>query len=137
MRATGRLSRRGFVSRAAQLGIGLPLAASLAKISGQSALAAPSLMLQDGGTIAAQFGYPVEVIYIIIKAVLAIGLLGVAVVGYLVGTANWFERLAACAVSILLMLALPWTDELGFALAVVLVGQHWWRLRSPPAAPAV
>src|SRR4051812_45351565 len=45
----GRLNRRGFVSRAAQLGISLPLAASLAKVSGQSAVAAPSLMLQDGG----------------------------------------------------------------------------------------
>src|SRR3954471_16865926 len=44
----GRLNRRGFVSRAAQLGIGLPLAASLAKVSGHSTLAAASLMLQDG-----------------------------------------------------------------------------------------
>jgi peptide/nickel transport system substrate-binding protein len=48
-RHAGRLSRRGFVSRAAQLGIGLPLAASLAKVAGQSAVAAPSLALQDGG----------------------------------------------------------------------------------------
>src|SRR6478735_7591598 len=48
-RHTGRLSRRGFVRRAAQLGIGLPLAATLAKVSGQSTLAAPRLMLQDGG----------------------------------------------------------------------------------------
>jgi peptide/nickel transport system substrate-binding protein len=48
-RRAGRLSRRGFIIRAAQLGIGLPLAASLAKVSAQSALAAPSLALQDGG----------------------------------------------------------------------------------------
>ena len=96
----------------------------------------PSLMLQDGGAIAAQFGYPVEVAYILLKTVLAIGLLGVAVVGYLVGSANWFERLAAFGVSVLLMLALPLTDELGFAAAAVLVGQHWWRMRTPPLAPA-
>jgi TRAP transporter 4TM/12TM fusion protein len=96
----------------------------------------PSLMLQDGGAIAAQFGYPVEVAYILLKTVLAIGLLGVAVVGYLVGSTNWFERLAAFGVSVLLMLALPLTDELGFAAAAVLVGQHWWRMRTPPLAPA-
>jgi TRAP transporter 4TM/12TM fusion protein len=94
----------------------------------------PSLMLQDGGVIAAQFGYPVEVAYILIKTVLAIGLLGVAVVGYMVGTVNWVERVGAFGSSILLMLALPWTDELGFVLALVLVGQHWWRMRTPPAA---
>ncbi len=96
----------------------------------------PSLMLQDGGAIAAQFGYPVEVAYIVLKTVLAIGLLGVAVVGYLLGPVGRLERLAAFAISILLMLALPWTDELGFALALLLVGQHWWRLRQPPMAAA-
>jgi TRAP transporter 4TM/12TM fusion protein len=96
----------------------------------------PSLMLQDGGAIAAQFGYPVEVGYILLKTVLAIGLLGVAVVGYLFGPANRFERAAAFAGSLLQMLALPLTDELGFALAAVLIGQHWWRMRTPPMAPA-
>jgi TRAP transporter 4TM/12TM fusion protein len=92
----------------------------------------PSLMLQDGGAIAAQFGYPVEVIYIIVKTTLAIGLLGVAVVGYLLGPARTIERIAAFAAAILLMLALPLTDEFGFALAVLLIGQHWWRLRKRP-----
>src|SRR5262245_52812566 len=48
-RHAGRLSRRRFVSRAAQLGIGVPLAAALAKISAQGSLAAPSLALQDSG----------------------------------------------------------------------------------------
>jgi TRAP transporter 4TM/12TM fusion protein len=91
----------------------------------------PSLMLQDGGAIAAQFGYPVEVIYIIVKTTLAIALWGVAVVGYLFGPANIFERLASFAVGVLLMLALPWTDEAGFLLAALLIGQHWWRTRRP------
>ena len=90
----------------------------------------PSLMLQDGGAIAAQFGYPVEVVYIIAKTVLAIGLWGVAVVGYLVAPANPIERLAAFLTGVLLMLALPLTDEAGFALAAVLIGQHWWRARA-------
>ncbi|QDZ13062.1 TRAP transporter permease [Devosia ginsengisoli] len=96
----------------------------------------PSLMLQDGGAIAAQFGYPVEVVYIVFKTVLAIGLLGVAVVGYLFGPANWLERIAAFAIGILLMLALPLTDEAGFVLAVALIGQHWWRMRRPALGAA-
>ncbi|MNL85010.1 hypothetical protein D3C87_2131700 [compost metagenome] len=67
---------------------------------------------------------------------LAIGLLGVAVVGYLFGPVGRLERLAAFAVSLLLMLALPLTDEAGFALALILVGQHWWRMRPPPMPAA-
>ena len=43
----------------------------------------PSLMLQDGGAIAASFGYPVEVVYVLVKACLGIGLWGAAVVGFL------------------------------------------------------
>jgi len=96
----------------------------------------PSLMLQDGGAMAAQFGYPVEVVYIIVKTTLAIGLLGVAVVGYLLGPARLVERLAAFGTAILLMLALPLTDEIGFVLAAALVGQHWWRMRRRAAMEA-
>ena len=96
----------------------------------------PSLMLQDGGAIAAQFGYPVEVVYIIVKTALAIGLLGVAVVGYLFGPIRLVERVLAFAAAILLMLALPLTDEAGFLLAAVLIAQHWWRMRHQPVAGA-
>ena len=96
----------------------------------------PSLMLQDGGAIAASFGYPVEVVYIVAKTTLAIGLWGVAVVGYLFAPASILERIACFAVGVLLMLALPWTDEGGFLLATLLIGQHWWRgrRRQRPAA---
>lgn len=97
----------------------------------------PSLMLQDGGAIAAQFGYPVEVIYIVFKTMVAIGLLGVAVVGHFIGPVGRLERLAAFGISILLMLALNWTDQIGFALAALFVWQQWWRHRSPPLAPAM
>jgi TRAP transporter 4TM/12TM fusion protein len=89
----------------------------------------PSLMLQDGGGMAAALGYPVEVAYIVFKACAAIGLWGVAVVGFLVGRAAWWERIAAFAAGILLVLALPLTDEAGFALGAAVVGWHWWRHR--------
>ena len=93
----------------------------------------PSLMLQDGGAIAAALGYPVEVAYVFLKACAGIALFGAAVVGFLVGPMRLWERLAAAAAAILLVLALPLTDEAGFALGAVVAGLHWWRLRPAPA----
>ena len=89
----------------------------------------PSLMLQDAGPMAAAFGYPVEVAYVLIKTCLAIGLWGMAVVGYLAGPALLWERVVALIAGASLVLALPATDEFGFALAAVLIGQHLWRAR--------
>ncbi|TIT85321.1 MAG: TRAP transporter large permease subunit, partial [Mesorhizobium sp.] len=43
----------------------------------------PALMLQDAGPIAASFGYPVEVAYIVVKACMGIVLWGAAAVGFL------------------------------------------------------
>jgi len=97
----------------------------------------PALMLQDPGPIAAAWGYPVEVAYIVLKACFAVGLWGMAVVGFLFGRALWWERAVAFAAGVLLVLALPLTDEAGFALGVVVVAAHWWRLRrSRGPAPA-
>jgi TRAP transporter 4TM/12TM fusion protein len=89
----------------------------------------PSLMLQDAGPMAAAFGYPVEVAYVLIKTCLAIGLWGMTVVGYLAGPALLWERVVALIAGASLVLALPATDEFGFALAAVLIGQHLWRAR--------
>jgi TRAP transporter 4TM/12TM fusion protein len=95
----------------------------------------PALMLQDGGAIAAAFGYPVEVAYVVIKACAAIGLWGMAVTGYLFSRLAWWERLAAFAAGLLLVLALPVTDPAGFALGALVVARHWWRGRGR-GAPA-
>ena len=43
----------------------------------------PSLMLQYGGAIAAQYGYWVEVALVFAKALVVIGMSGVAAIGYL------------------------------------------------------
>ena len=91
----------------------------------------PALMLQDAGPMAAAWGYPVEVAYIVFKACAGIALWGVAVVGFLFARALWWERLAAFAAGVLLVLALPVTDEAGFALGVAVVALHWWRTRRP------
>jgi TRAP transporter 4TM/12TM fusion protein len=122
-------------------------AAPMAKVSGQKigieatklamagyvvpfmAVYTPALMLQDPGPIAAMFGYPIEVAYIVFKACIGIGLWGAAVVGFLFGRLAIWERLLAFGAGLLLVLALPLTDEAGFALAALLVAQHWWRGR--------
>jgi hypothetical protein len=36
----------------------------------------------------------------------------------------------------LLVIALPVTDELGFALAAATIGAHVWRVRGPPGPRA-
>src|SRR5690606_8990163 len=55
----------------------------------------PALMLQDGGPVAAAIGYPLAVVYIVIKASLSIGLWGVAVIGYLNRPLPLLHRLVA------------------------------------------
>jgi TRAP transporter 4TM/12TM fusion protein len=90
----------------------------------------PALMLQDGGAIAQSLGYPVEVVFIVAKACFGIALWGVASVGFLFAPINLLERLAAFVAGLLLILAMPWTDEFGFALGLVLVAWLWWRRQS-------
>ncbi|TIP22692.1 MAG: TRAP transporter permease [Mesorhizobium sp.] len=93
----------------------------------------PALMLQDPGPIAAQFGYPVEVAYIVAKACMGIALWGAAAVGFLAQRMAWWERLVAFAAGALLVAALPLTDEAGWALSLVWIGWHCWRARQASA----
>jgi len=124
-------------------------AAPMAKVSGQKigweatklaiagyvvpfmAVYTPALMLQDPGPLTAYVGYWGEVTYIFVKACLGIVLWGAAVVGFLVTRMALWERAVALGAGLLLVLALPWTDEAGFVLAAVWMGWHWWRVRSP------
>ncbi len=102
------------------------------------AVYSPALMLQPGGATAAQWGLPIAAAYIIVKAILAIGLWGAAVIGFLRVHMNWPERLLAAASAVALIAALPLTDEAGFALAAITVALHWRRSRKNvrSAAPA-
>ncbi len=93
----------------------------------------PALMLQDGGEIAARFGYPVEFAYILFKACLSIGLFAAAVVGFLRTALVPWERLLAGAAAASLVLAAPWTDALGLGLAALLLATHLpRRIATPP-----
>lgn len=89
----------------------------------------PALMLQDGGPLAQQIGYPLAVAYIVFKACLAIALWGAGAIGYLWRSLAIWERLWAAAAAFALIVALPVTDEVGFGLAALFLGQHVWRAR--------
>lgn len=88
----------------------------------------PALMLQGGSWTAS--------LYMVIKAIFAMGMWGIAVVGHLNRDLAWWERLLAFAAGSLLILALPISDELGFALGVLLLAQHLWRARKS-AEPSI
>lgn len=77
----------------------------------------PSLMLQQGTWL--------DTVYVVFKALLAIGLWGGASIGYLMGPLNWPERIIATLAAFLLVVAIPWTDEAGFALTALFMLYHW------------
>ena len=89
----------------------------------------PSLMLQDGGVMAENWGYWTEVFYIVLKACAGIALWGIAVVGFLFANATWWERIGCFVAGVLLVVSLPLTDEAGFVLGVAVLFAHWWRTR--------
>jgi TRAP transporter 4TM/12TM fusion protein len=96
----------------------------------------PNLMLQPVAGLEGA-GYWLAVVYIVSKATLAMVLWGAAFVGYLSRPLALWERLLAFVAAAFLVAALPITDEIGFALAVLVIGQHLWRARTaPPPRPA-
>ncbi|OIP08852.1 MAG: C4-dicarboxylate ABC transporter [Betaproteobacteria bacterium CG2_30_68_42] len=85
------------------------------------AVYAPALMIQGGTAL--------DVSYIAFKALVAIGLWGAALIGFLRTPMTWPERALAAATAGFLIAALPLTDEIGFALAAVTIVWHLWRGR--------
>lgn len=81
----------------------------------------PALLMQ-GGSVGATA-------YVTFKALVAVGLWGAATIGYLFQPLNWLERLIAGVAAVLLVVALPVTDELGFGIAAAFVAWHAWRTR--------
>ena len=83
------------------------------------AVYSPALMLQEGNVI--------SVAYIVLKAVLAIGLWGFAVIGYWRTRLNWAERLWALLAAFFLVAALPITDEIGLVLTALFTIWLWFK----------
>jgi len=97
------------------------------------AVYSPALLLQGGTWF--------DVTYVTVKALLAIGLWGIAATGYWLTPVNWFERLYVFVAAALLVVAVPLTDELGFAASAAFVVWHVLRVRglrrqTPPQMPA-
>ncbi len=82
----------------------------------------PAIMLQGDPSAMA-------VAYVLFKAVLAICLWGGAAIGYFWVPLNPLERLLAAAAAASLVVALPLTDQVGFALAAGFVLVHWLKSR--------
>ncbi|MEO8565721.1 MAG: TRAP transporter permease [Betaproteobacteria bacterium] len=85
------------------------------------AVYAPALMLQ-GGTL-------LDTAYVVFKAIVAILLWGAASIGYLRAPLHWPERIFVTIAAFLLVVALPWTDEVGFALCAAFAAWHLFRTR--------
>ena len=96
----------------------------------------PALMVQTAGG-AADAGFALDVAYMVLKAGLAVGLWGAAAIGHLRGTMLGWERLLAVAAAASLVIASPITDPIGFALAALVVGLHWWRVGRRGTGPGV
>ncbi|MBY6091107.1 TRAP transporter permease [Maritimibacter alkaliphilus] len=94
----------------------------------------PALMLQDGGPLADAIGYWPAVAYILIKALLALGLWGASVIGWLGRPLAIWERAIAVAGAFTLVAALPITDEIGFALVAIFAALLWFRRKAPVAS---
>jgi len=90
----------------------------------------PALMLQPGGALAHTIGFYPAVVYVVFKTALAIALWGTAVIGYLKAHLTWWERVLATAASFSLIAAVPISDQIGFALAIILFALHWYRVKN-------
>jgi TRAP transporter 4TM/12TM fusion protein len=96
----------------------------------------PTLMLQPVPGLA-RGAYWLAVAYIVVKATLAMLLWGAAAIGYVVGPLAWWERVLAAVAAAFLVAAIPITDEIGFALAILAIVVHVVRSRgSERARPA-
>src|SRR5512132_1128611 len=73
-----------------------------------------------------------SIVYVVVKAIIAVGLWGGAAIGYLRGPLNWAERIVAFAAASLLVVAVPWTDELGFVASALFIAWHVLRTRGLP-----
>ena len=85
------------------------------------AVYSPALMLQTGDWV--------DTLWIVFKALVAIGMWGAGAIGFLLSPLNWWERVLAVVAASFLVAALPVTDEIGLALVVAFVAWHVWRTR--------
>jgi TRAP transporter 4TM/12TM fusion protein len=86
------------------------------------AVYAPALMMQSGTLL--------DTAYVLLKALVAIGLWGAASVGYLWVPMAWYERVLAIVGAFMLVVASAVTDQVGFALCALVLLVHWRRRKA-------
>lgn len=100
------------------------------------AVYAPVLMLQpSSGALVSAIGYWPAVAYVTLKATLAMGLWGVTAIGFLIVRTTLLERILAFSAAGMMVVTMPLTDEIGFALAALFAFMHWRRSRQVSALP--
>ncbi len=87
------------------------------------AVYSPALMLQAGGWT--------DTAYVLLKALVAIAMWGAGAIGFLITPLNWMERIYVIVAASFLVVALPLTDEIGFAAVAAFVAWHVWRSKRP------
>ena len=94
------------------------------------AVYSPALMLQGGDWLAT--------VWVVFKALVAIGMWGAGATGYLFSPLAWWERILAIAAASFLVVALPLTDEIGLASVALFLAWHYWQTkrRATPVAAA-
>ncbi len=101
----------------------------------------PSLMLQNGGPIAAVAGYWVEVAVVFAKALFVIGMSGVAAIGYLKIVTTPLERVLAGVSACLVIADFSYSDPIGIGVGCFVIALNLSRHRrlghgGPTAAQA-
>jgi TRAP-type uncharacterized transport system fused permease subunit len=84
--------------------------------------------------MAAHLGFYGAVIYATMKALIAIGLFGMAAIGFLFTRMSALERVVALLAGVGLLGELPYSDVVGFAITAAVV---LWQWRQRPRRGAV
>ncbi|MFO1146956.1 MAG: TRAP transporter permease [Alsobacter sp.] len=92
----------------------------------------PSLMLQNGGPIAAAWGYPVEVALVTLKSFVVVAMSGMAAIGFLASRTLLWERVLAGLSAGLIIGDFPYSDTMGLALAALVTATNWSRRAGAP-----
>ena len=85
----------------------------------------PALLLQPGDPMAAELGFYGAVAFAILKALVAIGLSGMAVIGFLFMPLMPLDRIICGLAALCLLGDFRFSDSTGFILAVVCLLRQW------------
>src|SRR6202012_2107084 len=89
----------------------------------------PSLMLQPRDPMAAQLGFSGAAVFATVKALVAIGLVGMVAIGFLFTRLTLLERVVAFIAALCLLGDFAFRDTAGFELTIACVLGQWGQRR--------